>query len=113
MEIRKFTFTLDVAVRDGAPVIDVADTVEEAVKSAHHDVLAVELRFDCGDKPGKAPAAGRKKRKYVRKAKPAAGRKKRKYVRKAKPADPGVSPDAVKVERRGTIPAGANAPEAT
>ena len=98
MEIRKFTFTLDVAVRDGAPVIDVADTVEEAVKSAHHDVLAVELRFDCGDKPGKAPAAGRKKRKYVR---------------KAKPADPGVSPDAVKVERRGTIPAGANAPEAT
>ena len=92
MEIRKFT--LDVAVKDGAPAIDVADAVEEAVKSAHHDVLAVELRFGCGDEPGKAPTA----------------RKKRKYVRRAKPAEP---EPRTRVERRGTIPAGANAPEAT
>ena len=90
MEIRKFT--LDVAVRDGAPAIDVTDAVEEAVKSAHHDVLAVELRFGCGE--ADAPAK----------------RKKRKYVRRAKPAEPETR---TRVERRGTIPAGANAPEAT
>lgn len=91
MEIRKFT--LDVAVRDGAPAIDVVNALEKAAKDAHYDVLAVELRFNDGDEPDKEPVA----------------RKRRKYTRKAKPVDPDVSPSTVKVERRGTIPAGANA----
>lgn len=92
MEIRKFT--LDVAVRDGAPVTDVANALEKAAKDAHYDVLAVELRLNRGDdEPDNEPAA----------------RKRRKYTRKAKPVDPDVSPNTVKVERRGVIPAGANA----
>jgi len=92
MEVRKFT--LDVAVRNDAPIIDVSNAIEKAVKSAHYDVLAVELRFGCGDEPSKAPAARKEKRKYVR---------------KARPVGPDVSLNTVKVERRGTIPAGANA----
>lgn len=91
MEVRKFT--LDVAVRDGAPVIDVANALEKAAKDAHYDVLAVELRLNRGDESGEEPVA----------------RKRRKYTRKTKPADPDISPNTVKVERRGTIPAGANA----
>lgn len=91
MEVRKFM--LDVAVRDGAPIIDVSNAIEKAAKAAHYDVLAVELRFNDGDGPDKELAA----------------RKRRKYTRKTRPVNPDVSPNTVKVKRRGTIQAGANA----
>ena len=93
MEMMKFA--LDVAVLDGAPVIDVADALEKAARAAHHDVLAVELRFRYGDEPGKAPAAGRKKRKYTR---------------RARPVDPDVSHAATKEEQRWDIPAWSQTP---
>lgn len=83
---------LDVAFRDNAGVIDVVDAIEKAVNESSDDVLAAEVVFDRGE--ADAPAK----------------RKKRKYVRRAKPAEP---EPRTRVERRGTIPAGANAPEAT
>lgn len=80
---------LDVAFRDNAGVIDVVDAIEKAVNESSDDVLAAEVVFDRGE--AEVPAK----------------RKKRKYVRRAEPEP------RTRVERRGTIPAGANAPEAT
>lgn len=83
---------LDVAFRDNAGVMDVVNAVEKAVNESSDEVLAAEVVFD--HEVASAPEK----------------RKKRKYVRRAKPAEP---EPRTRVERRGTIPAGANAPEAT
>lgn len=83
---------LDVAFRDNAGVLDVVNAIEKSVQGASNDVLATEVVFD--HEVASAPEK----------------RKKRKYVRRAKPAEP---EPRMRVERRGTIPAGANAPEAT
>ena len=83
---------LDVAFRDNAGVMDVVNAVEKAVNESSDEVLAAEVVFD--HEVASAPER----------------RKKRKYVRRAKPAEP---EPRTRVERRGTIPAGANAPEAT
>ena len=83
---------IDVAFRDNAGVMDVVNAVEKAVNESSDEVLAAEVVFD--HEVASAPER----------------RKKRKYVRRAKPAEP---EPRTRVERRGTIPAGANAPEAT
>lgn len=82
---------LDVAFRDNAGVMDVVNAIEKSVQGASNDVLAAEVVFD--HEVASAPEK----------------RKKRKYVRRAKPSEP---ESRTRVERRGTIPAGANAPEA-